>query len=235
MYLFLLYTCKMYVFGPWINAGSKLLYLNVSPARFDGQILNLRLNIPVLRCSQPNQQLCFIKVNESLFFPNTQGSVIYGSVWGAWPVRSNPACRCFCSVFISAASNMWFCLQSSLALCQFFPPSWDNLLTLKYLFVSLPSVFSHSLSFCLLCLIWWEDKLPTFHVCLFVVSLCACRSPTSPGRGGLLFSRCLRTLSGRPGVCLPKRYHNPAVPCVWLGLNLVSDVTAFLAMVSSPF
>lgn len=125
---------------------------------------------------------------------------------------------------------------SQVSLCaSFFPPSWDNLLTLKYLFVSLPSVFSHSLSFCLLCLIWWEDKLPTFHVCLFVVSLCACRSPTSPGRGGLLFSRCLRTLSGRPGVCLPKRYHNPAVPCVWLGLNLVSDVTAFLAMVSSPF
>lgn len=51
------------------------------------------------------------------------------------------------------------------------------------------------------------------HLCIFVVCLpvCECRSPRLPGRGGRLFSRCLRMLSGRPGVFLLKRYHSPFV------------------------
>jgi len=40
------------------------------------------------------------------------------------------------------------------------------------------------------------------------------RSPRSRARGGPSFPRCLRTLSGRPGVCSPKRYDNPAAQCV---------------------
>lgn len=49
--------------------------------------------------------------------------------------------------------------------------------------------------------------------CIFVVclSLFVCRRPRSPGRGGRLFPQCPRMQSGRPGVCLPKRYYSQTI------------------------
>lgn len=65
------------------------------------------------------------------------------------------------------------------------------------------------------------------HLCVFLVrvsSLGASRSPRSPGRGGPLLPRCLRTQRRRRRVCLPKRYrHYSAVPCVQSFLHIVSD------------
>lgn len=136
--------------------------------------------------------------------------------------------------------HMWFCLEACLGPCLGSPPSyWDNLLTLICFFVPVPSVFSHSLSLWLLfvvsCCYYLMGRLRTVITndsCIHFF-FCPCRSPRSPGRGGLLFPPCLRMLSGRPGVCLPKRYYNPAVSCVCLGLTQCQ--THICSMTSGPF
>lgn len=63
------------------------------------------------------------------------------------------------------------------------------------------------------------------HLCIYIVCLPTCerRSPRLPGRGGRLFSRCLRTLSGRPGVSLLKRYYSQPSVCVFVCNNLEAE------------
>ena len=66
-------------------------------------------------------------------------------------------------------------------------------------------------------LLLFDEKINRHCWCVsHCVCMRACRSPRSPGRGGLLCPRSPRMLSVMPGVCLPKRYSNPSVPCVCL-------------------
>lgn len=116
-------------------------------------------------------------------------------------------------IYSCCLKHMWFCLEAGCAPCPFSPLILRQSLD-THLFLCISDFCFLSFTFFLFVIsccasIWWEYNklpLPTFHVYMFVFGLCVCRSPRSLGRGGLLPPLSLRTLSGRPGVCLPKRY-----------------------------
>lgn len=122
--------------------------------------------------------------------------------------------------------NMWFCLSVSHSTSSFLPILRNSLhLCLSFLSDFLYLTISLLVVWVFSAVLPFDGKIKTLHRTHVHLTVCVCvlmlhRSRKSPGRGGLLFPRCPRMPSGRPGACLQKRYYNPAVlwvlvSCTW--------------------